>query len=367
MLHAHGRAKVHRAVRGPWPARIKPLENETLSSWLVRASLANFSSPSTVVNYIWPGWRAWTRDIDRELTPEQLKALQQVSSLSANEIDSMLLKPVIMRLNQEAKLNRTNTWPWVIQRSTRNKNTIRSTQFCPLCLIQDVKPYLRRQWRISFITICTKHRINLHDSCPHCGASIEVHKLTRGKLKQCAHCRWDMSDIKPASANNELASVTDILERQAFGDQGYSTTLFQRLRYLISLVRKLSAQQSIPQSTSRLFQCNEERFYAFADFSSLAFDWLTTDDRRSLLETVAPLMSMGAAQFALSLLESDIPLSLLNNCADTIPEELQQYLPEKRCFDARARNETQNPVKKLPSRRAIERRWQAFLVKHGID
>lgn len=368
MLYAHGRAKEHRAVRGPWPARIKPLENETLSSWLVRASLANFSSPSGVTNYIWPDWRAWTRDIDRQLSPERFKALKQVSTLSEGEINNMLLEPLAQQISQHGKLSSSSAWRWVVQRSTRNRNTVRSTQFCADCLREDVTPYLRRHWRLSFITVCTRHHVNLLDSCPHCGASVEVHKITRGKLRQCAHCRWDMSDIDTVPCNSQLLLVTKTLEQQAFGTRKCHPDPFERLTYLLTIVRRAAKQLTVTSNDSFvLFQRENKDLEGFNKFSSLSFDWLDTNDRRHLLESVVTLMLMKNEQLALSLMESGMSLGFLQNCSDTMPAELIQYFPEKRQLDRHPPSQPKSSDKKIPSRRTIERRWQAFLVKHGLD
>lgn len=127
MVYTNERAAGNSAVRGPWPARIKPLENESLSSWLVRASLANHSTPSNIANYIWPGWRAWTRDIDRELSKSQIASLSLVSTLTPEEVQNLTLRPIIHRITGKTKLNTATAWKWVIQRSTRNKNTNRSS------------------------------------------------------------------------------------------------------------------------------------------------------------------------------------------------------------------------------------------------
>src|SRR5690554_5545809 len=177
MVHTNGGSPGNHVVKGPWPARLKPLDGESISSWLVRTSLANQTTPQKIVNYIWPRWRAWTRDLDRQLTPQQLNSLLLVSSLNSSTITEMTLKPLVELILGTNNLPDKSAWKWVVQRGTRNRNTHFSTQFCSQCLKEDRVPYLRLSWRLSFNTVCARHGIYLQDACPHCCEPIEVHKL----------------------------------------------------------------------------------------------------------------------------------------------------------------------------------------------
>ena len=41
---------------------------------------------------------------------------------------------------------------------------------CPWCLQGDAEPYFRRQWRLTFVTLCPQHRCQLLDRCAACAA-----------------------------------------------------------------------------------------------------------------------------------------------------------------------------------------------------
>lgn len=364
MVYTNGRAAGNSAVRGPWPARIKPLENESLSSWLVRASLANHSTPSSIANYIWPGWRAWTRDIDRELSKSQLASLSLVSTLSPKELQKLTLRPVIQRITGKIELNTATAWKWVIQRSTRNKNTNRSTQFCPLCLQEDLKPYLRLHWRISFITVCTKHNVNLLDCCPHCGESIEIHKINRGKLSSCAHCRWNITDVTPVKANREALSLTDHLiddMHLAISDR------FELLAFVTALVRRLPKLQD---KIVDPFLMNVTKSAAKArvdEFSGISFDWLNSDDRRMLLTAAAPLMSIHPKGLAFILLNSGLSIGLVRNMVPNLPTVLAPYFPIDNPTQRSAPRHIKQAIPKPTPKRLVQKRWQAFLKKHGLS
>lgn len=364
MVYTNGRAAGNSAVRGPWPARIKPLYNESLSSWLVRASLANHSTPSNITNYIWPGWRAWTRDIDRELSKSQIASLSLVSALTPEEIHNLTLRPIIQRVTGKIELNTATAWRWVIQRSTRNKNTNRSTQFCPLCLQADPKPYLRLHWRLSFITVCTTHSVNLLDCCPHCGESIEIHKITRGKLSSCAHCRWNIADVTPVAANREVLSLTgQLIDNMHFA----ISDRFELLAFVTTLVRRLP---SFDDKITEPFLKNVAKSAAKArvdEFSGISFDWLNSDDRRMLLTAVAPLMNIQPKGLAFTLFNSGISIGFLRNMVPKIPTALSPYFPLDEPAQRRASLQTKSNIPKPTPKRLVQKRWRAFLKKHGLS
>lgn len=364
MVYTNGRAAGNSAVRGPWPARIKPLENESLSSWLARASLANHSTPSNITNYIWPGWRAWTRDIDRELSKSQIASLSLVSTLTPEEIQNLTLRPIIQRITGKTELNTATAWKWVIQRSTRNKNTNRSTQFCPLCLQTNSKPYLRLDWRLSFITVCPKHNVNLLDACPHCGESIEIHKINRGKLSSCAHCRWNIADMTPVAANREVLSLTE----QLIDDMHLAKSdKFELLAFVTALVRRL------PKFQDKIidpFLMNVTKNAAKArvdEFLGISFDWLNSDDRRLLLTAAAPLMNIQPKGLAFILLNSGLSIGLLRNMVPNVPALLEPYFPEGNPTQRSPPRHSKQSIPKPTPKRLVQKRWHAFLKKHGLS
>lgn len=367
MVYTDGRAPRDRVVTGPWPARIKPFENESLSSWLVRASFANFATPSQLTNYLWPYWRAWTRDVDRELEARQLSDLTLASGLSNTVISNLTLKPLITPIFNSKTLSQTTPWKWVIQRGTRNRNTHRSTQFCPSCLQTDRIPYLRLNWRLSFITVCTVHRVELLDCCPHCQASIEIHKLERGALKFCAHCRWDISDVVPARCEDELLNMTQRLVDQLDDIPNLDFVVFERLNYLLCLSRRLHSYASAIRGhvlVSLIRRIDEVRY---RDTAKLSFDWLNIDDRRYFLSNITELMSLNDEELAHILMRSGIHPSLLQSIAfDSRLQQLMQF-PERSSEPFNKASDHTEPVVKPLSKRLVQWRWHKFLKQHGLN
>ena len=62
------------ARRPRWTLAVGLLADESLSSWLVRASLTHGCEPSMLTDWLWPGARIWTTDVDRGVSAEQLQS-----------------------------------------------------------------------------------------------------------------------------------------------------------------------------------------------------------------------------------------------------------------------------------------------------
>lgn len=73
--------------------------------------------------------------------------------------------------------------------------------FCPKCLAEDQEPYFRLSWRFGFSTVCARHKILLHDTCPQCGkapwpSACGIHKdlsASFSSMRMCPYCDFDLS------------------------------------------------------------------------------------------------------------------------------------------------------------------------------
>jgi transposase len=100
-------------------------------------------------------------------------------------------------------------WPahigkrWTLPvRNSRGK-TRHGLQYCPLCLSSE-EPYYKRTWRLSIITICSEHRVQLLDRCTECGSPVSFNSATSGRMHHppsdrmtfCYSCRADLRRFK---------------------------------------------------------------------------------------------------------------------------------------------------------------------------
>jgi len=50
-------------------------------------------------------------------------------------------------------------------------------RFCGTCLKEDAIPYYRREWRLSFVTVCARHGTLLLSGCGNCGRIVDVRQI----------------------------------------------------------------------------------------------------------------------------------------------------------------------------------------------
>jgi hypothetical protein len=56
-------------------------------------------------------------------------------------------------------------------------------QYCPQCLLEDQIPYFRKEWRVAFVTTCSRHQCMLRDRCVACGAGVAFHRGDMGNMQ----------------------------------------------------------------------------------------------------------------------------------------------------------------------------------------
>ncbi|SFR92820.1 TniQ protein [Mitsuaria sp. PDC51] len=182
-----------RLPEGDCVIRLAPIQvDETLSSWLLRSAVAARCEPLTLTGVIWPGWRAWTVDLDRGLSDARLDALHRACGVDAERIRACEMRDLLRPLG--ASLSHAEpVWPWLAARGMRNRRNAGGQPFCPECLASDVRPYLRRAWRAAWNVGCLNHGCELLEHCCKC---LAVHQPFRDtprpvSLTSCWNCQFD--------------------------------------------------------------------------------------------------------------------------------------------------------------------------------
>lgn len=287
-------------LNGPWAIPVPLQPDELISSWLIRAALAQGCDPSVLTHLIWPGWRIWTRDPDRGFTALQLQSLRTYTHLEPQAAHQATLQPLMERVLQP--LPQRAVWPWTLALGSRNRTRRGGLQYCPACLAEDQYPYLRMSARLAWHTVCPDHGILLLDRCPACQQPIEPHRheaITGGRLHHCATCLSDLrrkvrlgTALKPAS----FQALADGVIRDGQGSVGpnkvVSTEWFATARYFLGVLRKVAngrAGRLIPVLntlgvvTRRLV----------SPPTGLTLETLRTHERHNLLTEVGTLMEIG--------------------------------------------------------------------------
>lgn len=246
MGSANKGAQEHRDLMVRWGVSCPMRPDELLTSWLARTALAFGCDPLVLTDEIWPKWRAWTRDIDRDCPKDRLDDLAWVSGTELDRLLAARLRPVAEKLS-EHPLNDRAGWSWILAIGTRNRRRYGGLQYCPACLAEDTHPYYRRAWRFAWNSACDHHGSRLLDRCPSCRAPIEPHRLVYGArtVAFCASCGGNLADGHTMAADAKLLAF----QRRAgevvgeggalYGDQWLTTPeWFAVVRHLIGLLRR---------------------------------------------------------------------------------------------------------------------------------
>lgn len=218
-----------------WPIRYRPLEDELLSSWLVRLSHGLGLKVQTLCNLEFGQQRqVWNRDIDRLGPSWLIETLSQRTGTplaTARKTSIRCYDGVLYR-----RFKSSGILPWV----TRLKMFHRTWQgnglmFCPACLTEGKTPYYRKSWRIAMNTVCLRHRCMLQDRCPMCKAGVAFTRTDLGNpgmvdfpdLNLCHACAFDLATASrqppPCLDRDAAAWLAELWRDFAAGDFDAST------------------------------------------------------------------------------------------------------------------------------------------------
>lgn len=182
-----------------WPVRIKPKEDELLSSWMMRLAQAYGMNAQSFWSAAWPQQYLWSRDIDicddqsfmQMLADKTQRPVSTFTAASLARYQGVLYDKQISR----------RRLPWVMPTGVyANVRRQYGLQYCPQCLAEDEEPYYRRIWRLAIAFVCLKHRALLADRCRQCGAAVCLHVERAGDsqhpinqmMARCYACGNDM-------------------------------------------------------------------------------------------------------------------------------------------------------------------------------
>ena len=102
----------------------------------------------------------------------------------------------------------------------------RRSHWCPHCLREDREvggtPYLRLAWEVGPVQVCYRHKVDLVDTCPHCGESRVRHHAGIVVPGWCTRCGGFLGDAKTKPAEPPALwvarQVDDLIARQVNSD-----------------------------------------------------------------------------------------------------------------------------------------------------
>ena len=303
-----------------WALSVPLLPEESLSSWLVRAALRQGCDPLSLTGAIWPTWRIWTRDIDREIPLARMRPLVNASGISSAKFQKAGMRDDCEKVVGYS-LPETRTWPWLLALGSRNRTRHGGQQVCTLCLAEDSTPYLRRHWRFAWHTGCRVHGAQLVDECPACTAPIEPHRLTAEDqhLAQCSRCHNDFRKAVCTSPLPEAFSVQVMADRVLEQDKVTfrqasiaPADWFSMVAFFIGVIRRASRRPVSPLADA-LLSLGISVTDCRMPVSGLAFELLAVSERSALLVALERLLSMGLEETCSVLVACNVKTSALHD------------------------------------------------------
>lgn len=348
-----------------WPLAQNLLEDELLTSWLVRNAFAHGCSPLVLTGHLWPSWRCWTLDLDRGLTPDQSQLLSKAVGIAVSDISSCTLRPIAQSISPWIDAG-TATWPWIMVIGGRNRRHAGGLQCCPFCLEEGV-PYYRLSWRLAWHTCCERHMNRLIDSCVHCGAPLQPHRLDY-EIADCSKCyRCGHRLVGPDGLCLDPAALAFQIDGDRYlnGDQrvaesgfGDSQQWFYHSRFVWGLLRESAVHDTKAFTRFReIFRIGK----LSSPSSGLAIEMLPVNERVPFLSAVWKIMATGQDQLHEAIMESSMTRTSVSLPAGESPVMLRRVLGGLPL--ARPYTKSHVPVLKRATPRAVVMRMWARLKR----
>lgn len=316
------------------PIHPQPLQNEIISSWMVRLAFSNGYPLHTFYSGLL-GYRKaiWNRDVDRQPPVDLLATLARLTGQATSVLTSMTLAHYEGTIFESLTLAGRTAWilPVGVFHRTRRRAGL---QFCPKCLEGDPNPYYRKSWRLALYSMCETHLCVMQERCPECKSNISFHRLGIGRkksvfqhnLKFCHRCGFDLGcaptsipnwpDIRSLSGLKKTVGDLD-LSSCPYGPRttAFSIPFFQGVRVLVGVIngrngmrlRQILAETigiEIGQGFSRL---------------NADFEYLPADVRLNLLLTVCWLLEDWPCRFVTACSKANFTRSRLAEQIRALP------------------------------------------------
>ncbi len=354
-------------VNALWPLVPALLDDEVMSSWLVRCALCHGCEPVTLTTDVWPDFRIWCLDPDRKLSKEHLIALSRRAGMTIESLDASTLRPLQQKMTGTAFFQK-GIAAWFLCLGVRNRRRSGGLQYCPQCFAEEVPHYLIQD-RLAWHTVCSIHHVGLLDHCECCHAPLCPQLLSPPELDlgRCHRCGYELRLASPGGVEEDALRfqlATDALffaVPQFYGQQRLALNQWLALaKWMIGVLRAgASAHSSCTNSFFEGLGVSHKNLVSPS--TGLAFEYLPPSERGILLANVWRMIQAGPEQLLKLARRDDIRPSLLIPRTASLPTalaELRSVLkPQRQNHDVK--NHTEQPLS--PDR--VLMRWQRLLRK----
>ena len=182
------------------PARVAPLPDEALASWLLRFADPFGVSPEALLLgdgeaelAVHPEW--W-----RKPDPLLVVALARGAGVSGDDVRSLTFAEWADDGRDDALPERFSRQRFSVERPARQARRI---GVCPDCLAEDDIPYVRRTWTLGWLAACPVHGTVLVRACPECGRKLRLPALSSRDHfapNRCPHCAFRLARASTRAA-----------------------------------------------------------------------------------------------------------------------------------------------------------------------
>ncbi len=354
-------------VDAVWPVVPLLLQDEIISSWLVRCALAQGCEPTTLTGEVWPGLRFWCTDPDRDLSTEKIASLSLFSGISVDALQASTLQSLYQVMAGAAGFPK-GIAPWILCLGSRNRRRSGGLQYCPRCF-EERGPHYLIQNRLAWHTTCPAHHVNLLDHCECCHAPLCPHLVAppQDTLGRCHRCGYELSQARTEAANANALSfqnATDGLFSGAplqYGDHRLMLIDWLFLsRWMIGILR--CAVRGRSSCTKIFFQ---ELGVSLGGVNppptGLPFEYLSPEDRAALLANVWCMLKVGPESLVSVAERECIRPSLLLPRSGELPASLAPLTTVLR--SKRRRTSTRIEIGNPRSPKNVLMRWHKLLRK----
>jgi len=241
-----------------------PKKNELFSSWLARNATLNFMQTSTFVNKYFAEYRykLLNRDTDVLVDKEILKNFSERTGVDFSLLMQTSIKSYSGYLSEAIRDNTRNNLISPIK-IKGTYNNLYGLKYCPLCLQEN--DYFKKEWRLAFYNVCTKHKTMLLDRCPNCGKQLTITKRKRDlPYFNCWNCGFVYKEApvqkipKESKSCKTLNEAMNILNKGYFrfdGNFHYSISYFRIVKHIAKLIFQFGYRKSnVLEKEQELFQ-----------------------------------------------------------------------------------------------------------------
>jgi len=225
--------------------RVEPYPDELFTSWLARNATINYLQTPTFVNCYFPEYKngLLSRDADVYVDKEIAANFARRMLLKTEDVFQTSLRGYAGYLDETVSPNNRNNLISPVKIRGRYPR-LKGLRYCPECLKE--KEYFRKEWRLSFYTVCPEHGGFLVDSCPDCGEPVFLTKRKQDiESFNCWNCGFVYKEAESEKLHEDsdgvryLSKAVNILRKGYFTFDDtwhYSIFYFRILKHMARLI-----------------------------------------------------------------------------------------------------------------------------------